>query len=80
MTIGRINFALFAAFAAVPTVLHLLSLSALWFVRLSRPLTQRPATLLIERLEEAPNGVFTTIGIGLGAVTGILSAAAKLFE
>ena len=80
MTIGDLNFSLFAASAAIPTALHLLIFAGLMIARLSRPVTQRPLTLMLERLEEAPSGTFTTIGVGLGALAAIVAAFSKVVE
>jgi len=43
---------------------------------LTRPVTKAPFCVLVERLAEAPQGVFTTLGVAAGAVVGLLSALA----
>ena len=71
--LGGINFSLFAISAILPTTLHFATLFFLFAFSLSKPLLQRPVTTLLERLEAAPNGVFTMIGFACGTLAAILA-------
>jgi hypothetical protein len=64
------------AVAFVP-LLNFLILGLAWSAQASRRFTQRPLSLILERLEESPNGIFTTIAVALSALAGIIAAVAK---
>jgi hypothetical protein len=77
MTIGGINFSVFSIAAAFGAWFHILVLSSSYLLWLSRPVTQKPILLLVTRLEEAPKGLFTTLGIALAAIVGLIAAYQK---
>ncbi len=78
MTIGHTNFYIFAVSAAFPTFLHLVAVVSAYLTKVSRPITQAPLSLVLQRLEESPNGVFTSIAIGITAIVGVIAAALKV--
>lgn len=59
---------------AFPMVLYSTILAFAFLVYYTRPITQRPLSLLLERLEGAKSGLFTTLTSAVAVIIGILTA------
>jgi hypothetical protein len=57
--------------------LNFVILITAWTIQGTQRFTKRPLSLLLERLEESPNGVFTTLAFAVSATLGIIVALSK---
>ncbi len=65
---------------ATPLILLVLASASGLVAAFTRPLTQRPLSTLVNRLEESPKPIVTVIGTLIGAVLAGLTALANYLK
>ena len=73
----QINFSIFSVSVVAPLSVLAVIITCSLAMYYSRDLTRRPLLLVIERIEEAKDGVFTVISWAITGIVGIIEALRK---
>ena len=65
---------------AFPATLYVLGLTTSLFLYVLRPILQKPFLLILERLDEAPGGILTVLGVAMGSVSALLGAVQTVLK
>ena len=74
VVMATVNVAAFSFAVALPMSLYVLILLTAMVIYYTRPVTQKPLSLILERLEGAKSGVFTIFSSALALIVAILAA------